>query len=98
MKCQFKVKHTTTLFQRKRTAFFNIFIPELALFAHCGAQLFSEGTKFAMGHLYALMEHFALHIRVIIGTVELQGKLSQRIIIFAPNGAQFHVECANYGG
>ena len=37
------------------------------------------------------MGHLALHISAFIGTVE-PGKLSQLIIIFTPNGAQFYGE------
>ena len=39
-------------------------------FAPDGAQLYREGTKWAKGHLYALIRHLAFHIRALIATAE----------------------------
>ena len=38
----------------------------MQFFAPDGPQLYREGTKWAKGHLYALMGHLALHIRALI--------------------------------
>ena len=35
-----------------------------------GIVIYREGTKWAKGHLYALMGHLAFHIRALIATVE----------------------------
>ena len=43
----------------------------MLFFAHYGAQINDrEGTKFAKGHLCALMGHLALYIRALIATTE----------------------------
>ena len=42
----------------------------VCFFAHYGAQLYREGTKFAKGHLNALMGHLSIHIRALIATTE----------------------------
>ena len=42
----------------------------MQIFAPDGAQLYREGTKWAKGHLYALMGHLSYHIRALIATAE----------------------------
>ena len=42
----------------------------MLIFAPDGAQLYREGTKWAKGHLYALMGHLAHHIRALMATSE----------------------------